>query len=167
MIRVRAFQIYERGGRVPDRDAENWFQAEQEIISFLIDEEQRRADDVRRSGNTTATIPESEISAIGSSGGEAAMTAEERAESQSSLGAWSATEPAGVERAPSIGETTANKPATRAASKTATSRKSKADSSDKDAAPKKTTRSAGAKKTGEPSAKKRGSTKKAKAEEGA
>jgi hypothetical protein len=179
MIRARAFEIYERSGRAHGRDAEHWFQAEQDVISFLIEEEERRAAAVRRSGNTTATVPESEISAVGAQsdqptnqsedGAAIAQTAQEQADTQSALGAWSVTEPAGEERAPSIGEPTEStvespapkKRATRAetkapATRSNTSRKKKSDGSEAKAETKKpvaktTTRSASSKKAGEAS----------------
>jgi hypothetical protein len=41
-IRHRAEQIYERNGRVPGRDIENWIQAEQEVRSEFAQQAGRR-----------------------------------------------------------------------------------------------------------------------------
>lgn len=115
MIRIRAFEIYQRSGNAPGRDAENWFQAEHEVLLFLIEEEDRLANEVRRSGNTTATVPESEISALaagseepviaGQTGEAAALKTETQSESETIESAWSPTQPASEEVAPPIGET--------------------------------------------------------------
>jgi hypothetical protein len=43
MISVRAYEIYERRGGVPGHDVEDWFQAENEILAVLIEQEKRRA----------------------------------------------------------------------------------------------------------------------------
>jgi hypothetical protein len=41
-IRQRAEQIYERNGRIPGRDIENWIQAEQEVRSEIAQQGGRR-----------------------------------------------------------------------------------------------------------------------------
>ncbi|HXG92762.1 MAG TPA: DUF2934 domain-containing protein [Blastocatellia bacterium] len=149
MIRVRAFEIYERRGRLPGHDAENWFQAEQEVLTFLIEEEGRRAEEVRRSGDKTATVPESAISVL----------ADERDESQAGIGAWSPAEPASEERAPAIGGTTepqiepAKKSRARTSTKSTSARKTKAASATTEGA-KKPARRTASKKSDETTAKK-------------
>src|SRR5258706_7844583 len=43
MVRMRAYEVYlMRGGQTGDQ-AEDWFRAESEVLSFLIEEENRRA----------------------------------------------------------------------------------------------------------------------------
>lgn len=42
MIAMRAYEIYVTRGSQPGREADDWFQAEGEILSILIDEELRR-----------------------------------------------------------------------------------------------------------------------------
>jgi hypothetical protein len=42
MIAMRAYEIYLTRGSQPGREADDWFQAEGEILSILIDEELRR-----------------------------------------------------------------------------------------------------------------------------
>ena len=190
MIRVRAFEIYESRGRASGNDAENWFQAEHEVLSFLIEEEDRHADEVRRSGNITATVPESETSALAAGSEQPAiaqqtdeapaLTTEEQAGNESALGAWSATEPAGEELAPAIGETTSpeiaapapKKTQARSASKSSASkstatRKKKSDTtakaSTKEAPAKPTTHRTESKESGE-EAKPKASRKQTKAE---
>ena len=43
MISMRAYEIYQMRGAQPGREAEDWLRAENEILSFLIQEESRRA----------------------------------------------------------------------------------------------------------------------------
>lgn len=45
MIRMRAYEIYQLRGNEPGREAEDWFQAEIEVIRFLIDHESRNQTD--------------------------------------------------------------------------------------------------------------------------
>lgn len=92
MIRMRAFEIYQMRGGQPGNSADDWFRAESEVLSFLIDEENRRADD-------EAQAPSPETVA----GVELAARPDESAEPEVSVGAWSATEPAGLELAPDLG----------------------------------------------------------------
>lgn len=47
MIRMRAYEIYQQRGGAPGREAEDWLQAESEVLSYLIS--QRAAE-----GETTA-----------------------------------------------------------------------------------------------------------------
>ena len=155
LISRRAYEIYVmRGGR-PGGEGHDWFQAESEILSILIEEESRRADESAGTGDKGAAslpaddqpvdeqpVDETSIaSPVGESLGipetsdrmeqPSGLTAEERAESQSALSTWSATEPASSERAPVIGhadelQTGAQKKArARAAAKPASARKSK------------------------------------------
>jgi Protein of unknown function (DUF2934) len=151
LISRRAYEIYVmRGGR-PGGEGHDWFQAESEILSILIEEESRRADEsTGRNDNNVAVQPVDETS-IASPVAESlgvpetsdrmdqspGLTAQERAESQSAIGTWSATEPMSTERAPIIGDvgefqTGASAPkktrardAAKAPAKSATTRKSK------------------------------------------
>jgi hypothetical protein len=43
LIRMRAFEIYTLRGGQPGGEAHDWFQAESEVITFLIEEESSRA----------------------------------------------------------------------------------------------------------------------------
>ncbi len=91
MIRMRAYEIYQLRGGQPDNPADDWFRAESEVLSFLIAEENRRAED------TQAPSPETVA------GVELAARTDETEDPETSIGAWSATEPAGMEPAPAIG----------------------------------------------------------------
>jgi hypothetical protein len=42
MIRARAYEIYERRGTRPGDATEDWFQAEDEVLTFLLANESRR-----------------------------------------------------------------------------------------------------------------------------
>lgn len=111
MIAMRAYEIYLQRGGEPGREADDWFMAESEVLSFLIDEESRRAAE-RDEQATDAT----------------AQNAEERADTQSELGVWSPTEPASTERAPAIGEATGSEldaPAPKKAARTKAAASSK------------------------------------------
>ena len=44
MIAMRAYEIFELRGGTPGRETEDWFQAEAEILKFVIEEEIRRID---------------------------------------------------------------------------------------------------------------------------
>lgn len=44
MIRVRAYEIYQMRGPQPGSQAQDWFQAENEVLAFLIADESRRSD---------------------------------------------------------------------------------------------------------------------------
>ena len=58
MIRMRAFEIYQIRGNHPGSQAEDWFQAEMEVLSFLIEEENRLAAESapRRARKTVAGV---------------------------------------------------------------------------------------------------------------
>ena len=45
LIRMRAFEIYRLRGGQPGGEAHDWFQAESEVLTFLIEEESRLASD--------------------------------------------------------------------------------------------------------------------------
>jgi len=49
LIRMRAFEIYKLRGGHPGGEAHDWFQAESEVLTFLIDEESRRPADLNAS----------------------------------------------------------------------------------------------------------------------
>ena len=42
LIRMRAFEIYKLRGGQPGGEAHDWFQAESEVLTFLIEEESQR-----------------------------------------------------------------------------------------------------------------------------
>ncbi len=135
MIAMRAYEIYQRRGGEPGSEAEDWFRAEHEILSFLIVEESRRAEEEARQAHQASEAalkkesrpssreeapPTGSVSIDEQGEGprsfeprttpeiaerpeaSGALTAAERARSQSELGAWSATEPESAERAPDI-----------------------------------------------------------------
>lgn len=60
MIRVRAYEIYQMRGPHPGNQAEDWFQAEEEVLTFLIADDSRRAID--------ETSPESKVSVVTAEG---------------------------------------------------------------------------------------------------
>lgn len=45
MIRVRAYEIYQMRGAYPEGAAQDWFQAEGEVLAFLIVDESSREDE--------------------------------------------------------------------------------------------------------------------------
>ncbi|MEK6299511.1 MAG: DUF2934 domain-containing protein [Acidobacteriota bacterium] len=47
LIRMRAFEIYKLRGGQPGGEAHDWFQAESEVLTFLIEEESGRALDLQ------------------------------------------------------------------------------------------------------------------------
>jgi hypothetical protein len=146
LISRRAYEIYVMRGGQPGGEAHDWFQAESEILSILIEEESRST--ARPTGSDVPRASQSEDE-VGSASPVAeslgvpetverleqpqGLTAEERAESQSALGAWSPAEPASAERAPTIGDAGENqtgasatkKAGSRATTKSAAPRKSK------------------------------------------
>ena len=116
LISRRAYEIYVMRGGKPGGEGQDWFQAESEILAILIEEESRRADEPAKKYTDEAARPDDEsrvTSLVGESIGmpetadrldqESGLTAEERAESQSTIAAWSPTEPSSEERAPTIG----------------------------------------------------------------
>lgn len=60
LIRMRAFEIYTLRGGQPGGEAHDWFQAEGEVLTFLIEEESRRASGSQWA--TAATAPEDRTS---------------------------------------------------------------------------------------------------------
>jgi Protein of unknown function (DUF2934) len=111
MIRMRAYEIYRIRGEEPGRQAEDWFQAQGEVLEFLIEEESRHAaelkeDDVQvvhamAASPTGAPAPE----ATGQPTRPVEQTAAS-AESENSLGVWSVTEPDSARLAPPVGKAT-------------------------------------------------------------
>src|SRR5581483_8277583 len=85
MIRMRAFEIYQMRGGHPGDPAGDWFRAESEVLAFLIDEENRRAAE-----EAPTPVPETVA------GVELVSSPAETADPETSVGAWSATEPAGM-----------------------------------------------------------------------
>ncbi len=139
MISRRAYEIYQMRGSQPGQDAENWFRAENEILTFLIQEETRReaySHDLGSSeevgSRAPAFEPETTSEIADRLDQPTGQLAEERAESQTALGAWSPIEPASAEPAPAIGK----KPRSRSTSKSAEPRKRKS-AAPKEAAEKK------------------------------
>jgi len=127
MIRMRAYEIYQMRGGQPGNPAEDWFRAESEVLSFLIAEEDRRADE-------EASAPSIETVA----GVELAARSDEPADPETSIGAWSAIEPAGMGLAPAIGgeaamETPKKRRASAASKPTSTRAKKAGDGSTKKA----------------------------------
>ncbi|HSO74970.1 MAG TPA: DUF2934 domain-containing protein [Blastocatellia bacterium] len=56
LIRMRAFEIYRLRGEHPGGEAHDWFQAESEVLTFLIEEESSRSSDSQSA--STPTEPE-------------------------------------------------------------------------------------------------------------
>lgn len=56
MISMRAYEIYQMRGAHPGREAEDWLRAENEILSFLIQEESRRSREQEESPQEPATV---------------------------------------------------------------------------------------------------------------
>lgn len=117
MISRRAYEIYVMRGGKPGGEGHDWFQAETEILSILIEEESRRAGGSAGPGTREASgdvdeagvaSPVSEAIGMPETADRleqrAGLTAEERAESQSAVAAWSPAEPSSAERAPIIGD---------------------------------------------------------------
>lgn len=53
LIRMRAFEIYSLRGEQPGGEAHDWFQAESEVLKFLIEEESSRPWDSQSAGAPT------------------------------------------------------------------------------------------------------------------
>ena len=151
MIRMRAFEIYQMHGGHGGSAADDWFRAESEVLTFLIAEESRRSSEETR-GSSPETV----------AGVELAPHADETGEPETSVGAWSATEPAGMGLAPAPGGEAAmetpQKTRSRSASKAITPRAKKTGDSaaKKTAAPR-----TASKKAADPSDKPKRSRKKA------
>jgi hypothetical protein len=60
LIRMRAFEIYRLRGEQPGGEAHDWFQAETEVITFLIEEESSRPSDSQSA--SAPTEPEARAS---------------------------------------------------------------------------------------------------------
>jgi Protein of unknown function (DUF2934) len=151
MIRMRAYEIYQMRGGHDGSPAEDWFRAESEVLAVLIDEENRRAAE-----EVQAQSPETVA------GVELVARADEGSEPETSIGAWSVTEPAGMELAPPLGDEAAlqtpEKPRPRSAKKTtATGAKNTEDGAAKKTAPRRTA----SKKTADPTDKPKRTRKKA------
>lgn len=102
MIRMRAYEIYRIRGGEPGRQAEDWFQAQGEVLEFLIEEESRHAAESKKE---TAASPADAPEAPEQPARPAEQTAAS-AESGTSLGVWSVTEPASSTLAPPVGKAT-------------------------------------------------------------
>jgi hypothetical protein len=148
-IHERAYEIYLLRGGEPGHQAEDWFQAESEILRILIDEDSRGKDG---DGLPAAFEPRTAHESAERSADTRPQTAAERAESHSALGVWSPTEPPSASLAPEIGEAPKTEPVTpkkkakSSAAKPATPRKRKA-AEEKDAGTKKAAGSKASKKS--------------------
>jgi DUF2934 family protein len=151
MIRMRAFEIYQMRGGEPGNPATDWFRAESEVLEFLIDEENRRA---------AEEAPPSSPETV--AGVELASDVQATADPETSIGAWSATEPAGMELAPEIGGSAPlaepKKTRTRSATKSPSTRSGKTSN---DATTKAAPRRVAAKKTADAAEKPKRTRKKA------
>ena len=54
MVRARAYEIYEMRGGQPGWESHDWFQAEGEVLAFLIAHESRRVDEKTAAETTSA-----------------------------------------------------------------------------------------------------------------
>lgn len=54
MVRARAYEIYEMRGGQPGWESHDWFQAEGEVLAFLIANESRRVDEKTPAETTSA-----------------------------------------------------------------------------------------------------------------
>lgn len=147
MIRMRAYEIYRIRGQEPGRQAEDWFQAQWEVLEFLIEEESRHDD----------PQPDPQVTAVPTDGPESIEEPSRPVEhtaagagSEASLGVWSAAEPDSVKLAPPVGKATEFQidGPKQVRARTASPRKSKAKAEDAatESTAKKTTRRATAKK---------------------
>ncbi|HTG15607.1 MAG TPA: DUF2934 domain-containing protein [Blastocatellia bacterium] len=59
LIRMRAFEIYKLRGGQPGGEAHDWFQAESEVLTFLIEEESQRTarSETADAGTKSASSP--------------------------------------------------------------------------------------------------------------
>lgn len=139
MIRMRAYEIYRIRGEEPGRQAEDWFQAQGEVLEFLIEEESRHAAE-----SNEEDVPVVHAMAASPTPEKAARPVEQTAasaESENSLGVWSVTEPDSTKLAPPVGKATEFQMDT---PKKPRARKPKSNATESTA--KKTTRRAAAKK---------------------
>ena len=54
MIQIRAYEIYQMRGGHPGGEAQDWFQAEGEVLAFLLADESAREDDVAKAVSANA-----------------------------------------------------------------------------------------------------------------
>lgn len=167
MIRMRAYEIYRIRGQQPGRQAEDWFQAQGEVLEFLIEEESRHTgDDPQPDPQVTDPQPDPQLTAVAAGDEPPSRPVEHTASgagSESSLGVWSATEPDSVKLAPPVGKATEfqidgpKKPRARTSTKAASPGKSKAKANDSatESTAKKISRRATAKKDADSSKSKR------------
>ena len=147
MIRMRAYEIYRIRGEEPGRQAEDWFQAQGEVLEFLIEEESRHAAEETQVVHAMAASPAGEPVEQPSRPVEHTAA---NAESETALGVWSATEPDSAKLAPPLGKATEfqtdGPKQSRARASSPRKSKTKSEGSATDASAKKTTRRAAAKK---------------------
>jgi len=166
MIKMRAYEIYQLRGGEPGHQAEDWFQAEGEVLEFLIEEESRRTAEMNDTEDQTSnsTPAASAVSASAHNSieqpSQPPAKAVESAGSQSPLGVWSVTEPDSATLAPPVGKATEFQidapQKSRASSKSSSPRKISADGS----AGKKSASRAASKKPAEASTKAKSNRKK-------
>lgn len=60
MIRVRAYEIYQMRGIQCGGSAQDWFQAESEVLAFLLAHEPNRVSDQRGAGSAGASTPDAQ-----------------------------------------------------------------------------------------------------------
>jgi hypothetical protein len=152
MIAIRAFEIYKLRGGAPGREAEDWFQAESEVINLLIEANSPR-------GAQESVAQESDARPE-------AQTAEERAESQSELGVWSPAEPASAVRAPAIGAASGSESQAPSPKKSSTAKSSASPRRKTEATPKKTPARRAASKKSDEAAKPKATRRRAAKSEG-
>jgi hypothetical protein len=63
MIRVRAYEIYQMRGPQPGGQAQDWFQAENEVLSFLIADESRQIENGSLQVENERSTPSTPIAA--------------------------------------------------------------------------------------------------------
>jgi hypothetical protein len=153
MIRMRAYDIYQLRGGHGGSPAEDWLRAESEVLSFLIDEENRRAAE-------EAQAPSPETVA----GVELVARSEESGDPETSIGAWSTTEPAGMTLAPAIGGESTMEAPRKARARTTTKQTSpRTKKAGDDSTKKSTTRRTASKKTADSAEKPKRTRKKTEA----
>lgn len=63
MIRVRAYEIYQMRGPQPGGQAQDWFQAESEVLSFLIADESRQIENESRQAENQSSPANTPVAA--------------------------------------------------------------------------------------------------------
>ena len=95
LIRMRAFEIYRLRGEQPGGEAHDWFQAESEVLTFLIEEESSRPTD----SQSASAPPEPEAGASSPTSEGAAKRAAPKAVSARKAATERSEKPAPAKRA--------------------------------------------------------------------